>query len=133
MKYEGKKGKVKGSRQPHILNKTPFHSSLILGILYASPMYLLLVLAWENISFGGWGALFPFLRIWGKAPFSQEAKVQRVLLEITAGIHFSHLRLVRRDLSRPKSTRGQERQGIKCTIPLAHANKHTGEKRCTAL
>lgn len=73
-------------------------------------MHLLLVLAWGNFSWGRGMALFPFLRNWGKAPSSQEAKVQRVLLEITADIHFSRLRLMRRDLNRPKSSRGQERQ-----------------------
>lgn len=127
---EKKKGKAKGSRQTHMLNKNPFSSQSNSRDPLCTCFWSLL----GEISLFGGGALFPFLRSWGKAPSSsQEAKVQRVLLETTPDIHYSHLRLMRRDLNRPKSSRGHGTQGIKCTIPLTHANKHIGEERCTAL
>lgn len=77
----------------------------------------------------------PFLEAGERLHLLRMAKAQRVILELKAVVCFPELRFMRRDvyLNRPKSSRGQERRGIKFTVSLTHANKHVSEKRFAVL
>lgn len=77
----------------------------------------------------------PFLEAGERLHLFRMPKVQRVLLEVKAVVRFPELRFMRRDLylNRHKSSREQERQGIKFTVSLTRANKYVSDKRFAVL